>query len=96
MQRVPQVRLVQGAQWALAFLETARADRFAFQVRSQHPGELLGVSRLMDDDVADRPGFTPRAGVGSALLHRVQERLPFGESVSIDISLHGLGYTRSH
>jgi hypothetical protein len=80
----------------LAFLETARADRFAFRVRSQHPGELLGVSRLMDDDVADRPGFTPRAGVGSALLHRIDKGLPLRESVSIDIWLHGLGYTRGH
>jgi len=61
MQRVPQVRIVERAQWALAFLEAARADRFAFQVRTQHPGQFLGVSGLMDDDVADRPGFAPGA-----------------------------------
>jgi hypothetical protein len=29
-------------------------------------------------------------------LHRIHKRLPFGESVGIDLSLHGLGYTRSH
>jgi len=63
-------------------------------VRAQHPGELLGVAGLMDDDVADRPRFTPSAGIGSPLLHRVHKGLKFGESVSIDLSLHGVGYTR--
>ena len=96
MQRVPQVRIVERAQWALAFLEAARADRFAFQVRTQHPGQFLGVSGLMDDDVADRPGFAPGACIGSALLYRVKEQLPLGESVSIDVSFHGRGYTRGH
>jgi hypothetical protein len=27
-------------------------------------------------------------------LHRIHKGLPLGESVSIDLSLHGLGYTR--
>ena len=94
MQRVPQVRIVERAQWALAFLEAARAGRFAFQMGAQHPGELFGVSGLMDDEVMHRPRFTPGTGIGSALLHRVYKGLPFGESVSVDLSLHGLGYTR--
>jgi hypothetical protein len=48
----------------------------------------------MDDDVAHRPSLTPGTGVGSALLHRVQERPPLRESIVIDVSLHGVGYTR--
>ncbi|CDO90103.1 hypothetical protein AWC29_27305 [Mycobacterium triplex] len=63
-------------------------------MRAQYPGELLGVAGLMDDDVAHGPGFTPGTGVGSTLLHRVDKRLPFRESVGIDGVLHGLGYTR--
>ena len=91
LQRVPQIGVVQGAQRTLPFLETARGDGFAFQVRAQHPGQFLGVSGLMDDDVAHRPGFAPGAGVGAALLHRICERLPFRESVVIDLSSHGPG-----
>jgi hypothetical protein len=48
----------------------------------------------MDDDVADRPGFTPAAGVGAALLDSVSERLPLGQSIVVDLLLHGIGYTR--
>ena len=55
----------------LTFLEPARGNRLAGQVRAQHPGEFFGVAGLMDDDVADRPGFTPAAGVGAALLDGV-------------------------
>jgi hypothetical protein len=48
-QRVPQVRVVEVAQGALAFLEAARADGFTFQMRAQYPGEFLGVSGAEDD-----------------------------------------------
>jgi hypothetical protein len=47
-ERLPQVGVPQVAQRALAFLEAAGADGFAFQVRAQHPGQLLGVAGLMD------------------------------------------------
>jgi hypothetical protein len=44
----------------------------------------------MDNDVAHRPGLTPGAGIGSTLLHRICERLPFGESVGIDLHAPGI------
>jgi hypothetical protein len=55
-------------------------------MRAQHPGEFLGVSRLMDDDVAHRPGFTPGAGVGPALLHRIDK----GPTTTPDYAASGL------
>jgi hypothetical protein len=46
---------------------------------------------LMGDDVAHRPGFTPGAGVGAVLLHRICEGLPFRESLVVNASSHGFG-----
>jgi hypothetical protein len=63
-------------------------------MRAQHAGELLGVSGLMDDDIAHRPGFTPGTCVRTALLHRIKEGLPLRESVVVDLSRHAVGYTR--
>jgi hypothetical protein len=71
VQACPQVGFVHGPQRRLTFLEPARGNRLAGQVRAQHPGEFFGVAGLMDDDVADRPGFTPAAGVGAPLLDGV-------------------------
>ena len=92
-QRVPQVGVVQRTQWRLALRETAGADGLACQVRAEYPGEFFGVSGLVNDDVAHRPRFTPGAAVGTALLHRIDKRLPLGKSFVVDV-VHGSGYTR--
>jgi len=89
-QRVPQICVAEGAQWALTFFEAARADGFTFQVSTPHAGKFFRVSALMNDDVPHRPGFTSRAGIGSTLLRRIHERLPLGKSVVVDLSNHNL------
>jgi hypothetical protein len=54
-------------------------------MRAQYPGEFLGVSRLVDDDVAHRPRLTPGTGVRATALHGVDEWLPLWESVVVDL-----------
>ena len=95
-QCIPQVCVVQSAQRVFTLFETAGSHRFTVQVSAEHSGELLGVPGLMDNDVAHRPGFTPGAGVGPVLLQRLRERPPLRKSVFVDLSAHGLGYTRRH
>jgi len=53
-------------------------------MRAEYSGQLLGVSGLMDDDVANGPGFTPSARIGPSLLHRIEEGLPLGESFCVN------------